>query len=102
MLEIHGIKTLEKKQESKIKQCPRCEHINPKEHLFCKNCGSILDMKTAVDLDEFTQVLGARGPIEDINFIENGEYSQKALNCGELIHSRKIGSINPDKDSVPL
>ena len=26
--------------------------INPKEHLFCKNCGSILEIKTAVELDE--------------------------------------------------
>jgi len=52
MLEIHGIKTSEKKQESKIKQCPRCKRINPSGHLFCKDCGSILDIKTAVELDE--------------------------------------------------
>ncbi len=52
MLEIHGIKTSEKKQKAKIKQCPRCKQINPSDHLFCKNCSSILDIKTAVDLDE--------------------------------------------------
>jgi integrase/recombinase XerD len=52
MLEIHGIKTSDRKKESKIKQCPRCNQINPKGHLFCKDCGSILDMKTAVELDE--------------------------------------------------
>ncbi|MFC1692154.1 tyrosine-type recombinase/integrase [Candidatus Latescibacterota bacterium] len=52
MLEIHGIKTSENKREAKIKNCPRCKQINPKEHLFCKNCGSILDMKTAVELDD--------------------------------------------------
>ena len=52
MLEMHGIKTSENKQESKIKQCPRCKQINPAGHLFCKDCGSVLDMKTAVDLDE--------------------------------------------------
>ncbi len=52
MLEINGIKTSEKKQESKIKQCPRCNQINPKENLFCKNCGSILDVTTAVELDD--------------------------------------------------
>lgn len=52
MLEIHGIKTAEKKQESKIKQCPRCNQVNPANHLFCRNCGSILDIRTAVELDE--------------------------------------------------
>ncbi len=52
MLEIHGIKTSENKQEPKIKQCPRCKKINPSGHLFCKDCGSILDIKTAVELDE--------------------------------------------------
>jgi integrase len=52
ILEMHGIKTSEKPPEPKIKQCPRCKQINPREHLFCKSCGSILDIKTAVDLDE--------------------------------------------------
>lgn len=53
MLEIHGIKTSDgDKQEPKVKQCPRCKEINPKEHLFCKNCGSFLDIKTAIALDD--------------------------------------------------
>jgi ribosomal protein L40E len=53
MLEIHGIKTEEsEKQEPKIKQCPRCNDINPKDHLFCKKCGSVLDVKTAIALDD--------------------------------------------------
>jgi len=52
MLEIHGIKTSEKKQESKIKPCPRCKKINPNNHIFCKDCGSILDIKTAVELED--------------------------------------------------
>lgn len=53
MLEMHGIKTAEtEKQEPKIKQCPRCSEINPKDHLFCRKCGSVLDVKTAMALDE--------------------------------------------------
>ncbi|MBN1794252.1 MAG: tyrosine-type recombinase/integrase [Candidatus Omnitrophica bacterium] len=53
MLEIHGFKKEEtEKQEPKIKQCPRCNDINPKDHLFCKKCGSVLDVKTAIALDE--------------------------------------------------
>jgi ribosomal protein L40E len=53
MLEIHGFKKEEsEKQEPKIKQCPRCNDINPKDHLFCKKCGSVLDVKTAIALDD--------------------------------------------------
>lgn len=53
MLAIHGIKTNEEtKQEPKVKQCPRCQDINPKDHLFCKKCGGVLDVQTAMALDE--------------------------------------------------
>lgn len=53
MLEINGIKTEESKEkEPKIKRCPRCKEINPKDHLFCNKCSSVLDVKTAVELDE--------------------------------------------------
>ena len=52
MLEIHGIKTEGEKKEQKVKQCPRCRQLNPSEHLFCKSCGSVLDIKTAMELEE--------------------------------------------------
>jgi integrase len=53
MLELNGIKPSEpEKQEPKVKQCPRCQDLNPKDHLFCKKCGGVLDVKTALDLDE--------------------------------------------------
>jgi len=52
MLEIHGIKTSEAKQEPKVKQCHRCKDINPTDHLFCKKCGGVLEVKTAIALDE--------------------------------------------------
>jgi integrase len=52
MLEMHGIKRPDgEKQEPKVRQCPRCKDINPKDHLFCKKCGSVLDVKTAMALD---------------------------------------------------
>lgn len=75
MLEINGIKTTEtEKQEPKIKQCPRCKEINPRNHLFCKNCGSVLDVKTAVELDE------KRGGFDDILAeLSEDENFQKAL-----------------------
>lgn len=52
MLEVHGIKRSEKKDEPKIRQCPRCRQVNPPDHLFCKGCGSILEIKTAMELDD--------------------------------------------------
>lgn len=52
MLEIHGIKTSKKEEEPKIKQCPRCRSINPKDYLFCGKCSSALDVKTAIELDD--------------------------------------------------
>ena len=53
ILAMHGIKTgKEKESLFKPKQCPRCETINSKEARFCQSCGSILDVNTAIDLDE--------------------------------------------------
>jgi len=53
ILEMHGIKVSgDEKEKPKVKQCPRCKAINPNEHLFCKNCSSVLEVKTAVALDE--------------------------------------------------
>jgi len=52
MLQIHGIKTDKKEEKPRIKQCPRCKKINGKEDLFCRYCGSPLDVKTAIKLDE--------------------------------------------------
>lgn len=53
ILQIHGIKTKESKESVlRPKQCPRCKKINSKGALFCQNCGSIMDIKTAIKLDE--------------------------------------------------
>ncbi|MBD3181468.1 tyrosine-type recombinase/integrase [Candidatus Poribacteria bacterium] len=53
ILEMHGIKT-DKKKESllKPKQCPRCSTINSKDARFCHKCGSILDVNTAIELED--------------------------------------------------
>lgn len=53
ILEIHGIKTSESKESLlRPKQCPRCSTINSKDARFCHRCGSILDVDTAIKLDE--------------------------------------------------
>jgi hypothetical protein len=56
ILEIHGIKTeSEKEDELKPKQCSKCNAINPKEAMFCCRCTAIMDVNTAVRLDEKRQ-----------------------------------------------
>lgn len=53
ILEVYGIKKRET-EESKLKpkQCPRCEAINEPDARFCSKCACILDVSTALDLDE--------------------------------------------------
>jgi integrase len=55
MLEMHGIKNAKKDNAPKVKQCPRCRAVNPKEYLFCGKCSSVLDVNTAIELDEKRQ-----------------------------------------------
>jgi len=53
ILEIHGIKkTKEKESILKPKQCQSCSAINSKDALFCQKCSKVLDVKTAIELDE--------------------------------------------------
>jgi integrase len=53
ILAMHGIKTGEEKESLlKPKQCPRCATINSTDALFCHKCASVLDVKTAMKLDE--------------------------------------------------
>ena len=53
ILEMHGIHTKEKKESLlKPKQCPRCSSVNSRDSLFCQKCSSILDVNTALELDE--------------------------------------------------
>jgi len=54
LLEMHGIKRGRKKDGSKLKprKCPRCGTTNEATNRFCKSCGSPLDMKTALEVEE--------------------------------------------------
>jgi len=53
ILDLHGIKK-DEKAESKLKpkQCPTCKSINSHDALFCQRCSNVLDVKTAIELDE--------------------------------------------------
>ena len=53
ILAMHGIKTGKEKQSPlKAKQCPKCEGVSSGTAKFCQKCGSILDVKTAIELEE--------------------------------------------------
>lgn len=53
ILELNGIKQTEVVDDVlKPRQCIRCSTINPKDALFCYKCSNILDVKTAIKLDE--------------------------------------------------
>ena len=53
ILAFNGIKT-DKQKESilKPKQCPRCSAINSNDASFCHKCGCIVDVNTAIKLDD--------------------------------------------------
>lgn len=54
IFELNGIKTDKEIKESSLKpkKCFRCETINPYDSKFCSKCAGILDMQTALELEE--------------------------------------------------
>jgi len=51
---IYGIETKEDKKEVKMrpKNCPKCEKINSPTAKFCDRCGGVLDVQTAIEINE--------------------------------------------------
>lgn len=41
-----------KADELKPKRCPRCAEVNLATAKFCSKCASVLDLRTALDLEE--------------------------------------------------
>jgi len=54
LLKIHGVKPEERPKESPLapRTCPRCREANPATNRFCARCGAVLDLRTAVQLEE--------------------------------------------------
>lgn len=59
MLEISGVKeALEEKgapSPLEPKVCPRCQYKNPADSKYCARCSLVLDLKTALELDQERQ-----------------------------------------------
>jgi integrase len=54
ILRMRGIKPKEEKPESTLapKECPRCRTINKATGRFCTRCGAVLDIETAVTMQD--------------------------------------------------
>lgn len=54
LLRISGMKTKEEEEPSPLrpKPCPRCKYVNPATSRFCSQCSMILDLNTAMQLEE--------------------------------------------------
>jgi site-specific recombinase XerD len=100
ILELNGIKmNKEESKESNLKpkRCPRCEAVNSFSDRHCSKCGCVLDIKTAIELDEDIKKERKVRSISDKLFntlMSNKEFQQtlikKAMELGvgeELIKS---------------
>ncbi len=54
VLKMRGLKPKEEKIESTLapRKCPRCDHTNKATSKFCSRCGGVLDIQTAVTMQE--------------------------------------------------
>ncbi|MEK6974591.1 MAG: site-specific integrase [Nanoarchaeota archaeon] len=54
LLSLHGIKLNKEDKEFSLKpiKCPRCDNINSYDAKFCSKCAGILDIETAMKLEE--------------------------------------------------
>lgn len=57
LLLLNGFQGKEEHKESTLKpiKCPRCDHINGYDSKFCSKCAGILDIETAMKLEEKRQ-----------------------------------------------
>lgn len=54
LLKLHGLAQDEDQKEEifKVRTCPKCKERNDPVSLFCKRCGSPMDLRMALDLQE--------------------------------------------------
>lgn len=54
LLALNGVKIDKEEKESSLKpiKCPRCDNINSYDAKFCSKCAGILDIETAMKLEE--------------------------------------------------
>jgi integrase len=70
ILQMHGLKTEEETRPDKglqPRKCPRCEKVNEPDARLCCRCGMALDVETALDLKEKSDLIAQVMPQEMIN-----------------------------------
>jgi len=57
MLSFYGLKTRDQVSDNSLKPriCPKCKGINSVRSSYCTRCGSVLDIETAMKLDDATK-----------------------------------------------
>ncbi|WP_342304389.1 site-specific integrase [Methanolobus sp. ZRKC5] len=59
VLKANGVEIEEEENKPKVHKCPRCKTLNTPNNMFCYKCGSVLTLKTALEIEEKSQ------PLED-------------------------------------
>lgn len=56
LLKLSGITIEDGGDESRLKprKCPRCDTMNSPDSKYCRNCSLVLDVKAALELEEFS------------------------------------------------
>ncbi|MEM2913837.1 MAG: hypothetical protein QXH91_00340 [Candidatus Bathyarchaeia archaeon] len=73
VLELHGLKQPDKRNTLlRLVECPRCRRKNQPDSVRCSYCVLILDMETAIKMDE-------EGRNKDFEIIERLERLEKVV-----------------------
>lgn len=100
LLKLNGIEVPENKEEQtqKPRICKRCDTINPALNKFCCKCGAVLDVKTALEIEnEFKEQADARNNSDNImnNLVKDPEFQEfLAKKLEQYNKERNAGSLS--------
>ncbi len=81
ILELNGIKVEKKEKECHLipKICPKCDTINAYDSHQCNKCGGVLDLKTAIEIDN-TPAIQERGRADELlKFLLNDDRVREVI-----------------------
>jgi site-specific recombinase XerD len=88
LLKMYGLEEGEEEKESRLKpkRCPRCREFNDATAKRCFNCGMVLDLKVAIELEE------KRAEADEITKIVIEEFIKQAPEIlAKIIEERGLG-----------
>jgi ribosomal protein L40E len=102
ILKMKGLKKPDKaqQQESAVKQCSRCGHVNPPTWRYCMKCALPLDLKAALEVedkrkrkDKVLSTIMQDSEVQDLMVRKIKEY-------GLDLCSMSAGRVSPSSTSV--